>query len=319
MTTRYAFAWLALAAPMLLLGCKHDSDQPDSGTSVKPAPDTGEPAQDSGTSALDSGSPALDAGSASALDAGTADVNAPDSTVVSCIRGSDELIADFTDDNDLNPADGRAGGFDVYGDSKGSFEPAKVENEAYPIDMNNGSQCSGPGAFHTKATGFSDWGAAIGADLMPKSGVKKGTYDASKYKGISFWAKTSAPLKGVQVRFPDIYTDGGADPSSLNPALGPCVFESGSPNNCSPYLVKFGDSDFPAYKDYQIDTTWKRFDIFFADAQQDFYNPGFHTAEDKVDSKHLTAMSIQVNLLYLGDIATANDFEIWIDDIYFIK
>jgi hypothetical protein len=123
----------------------------------------------------------------------------------------------------------------------------------------------------------------------------------------------------VQVSFPDIYTDGGADPSTLNPGLTSCVFESGSKFNCSPYLVKFGDSDFPAYKDYQIDTTWKRFNILFADTQQDFYSPGFHTAENKVDTKHLTAITIQVNALYVNGSATPNDFEIWIDDVYFIK
>jgi hypothetical protein len=159
----------------------------------------------------------------------------------------------------------------------------------------------------------------MSADFVPKNGEKKGTYDASNYKGVSFWAKAGAPLKGVQVSFPDIYTDGGADPSTLDPGLTSCVFESGSKFNCSPYLVKFGDSDFPAYKDYQIDTTWKRFDIFFADTQQDFYSPGFHTAENKVDTKHLTAITIQVNALYVNGSATPNDFELWIDDVYFIK
>ena len=253
-------------------------------------------------------------------DSGALDAAASDASGGACLSGSDELIADFQEDSNLNPADGRRGAFSVEGDSKGSFDPAKVENSTYPIDQNSGNnQCSGAGSFHTKAVGFADWGASISADFMSKSGGKKGTYDASKYQGVSFWAKASAPLKGVQVSFPDIYTDGGADPSTLNPGLTSCVFESGSTFNCSPYLVKFGDSDFPAYKDYQIDTTWKRFDILFADTQQDFFSPGFHTAENKVDTKHLTAITIQVNALYVNGSATPNDFEIWIDDVYFIK
>ncbi|HEX7506740.1 MAG TPA: hypothetical protein VF550_08195 [Polyangia bacterium] len=255
-----------------------------------------------------------------APDSRTPDGAVPDGGEGSCLSGSAELIADFQDDNDLHTADGRKGGFDVYGDSKGSFEPAKVETSAYPVDQDNGNdQCSGAGSFHTKAVGFADWGAAISADFVPKNGDKKGTYDASKYKGVSFWAKAGAPLKGVKVSLPDIYTDGGADPKSLNPGLTPCVFESGSKFNCSPYLVKFGDSDFPAYKYTQIDTTWKRFDILFADTQQDFYNPGFHTAEDRIDTKHLTSIAIQVGTLYVNGSATANDFEIWIDDVYFIR
>jgi hypothetical protein len=154
---------------------------------------------------------------------------------------------------------------------------------------------------------------------MSKSGGKKGTYDASRYKGVSFWARAGAPLSGVKVSFPDLYTDGGVDPKSLEPGLTPCVFASGSKFNCSPYLVKFGDSDFPTYQKYQIDTTWKRFDVFFADAQQDFYNPGFHTAANVLDTKHLTSLAIQVSALYVNDSAAPNDFELWLDDVYFIK
>jgi hypothetical protein len=248
------------------------------------------------------------------------DGSASDGAGTRCISGADELIADFQDDGRLSPADGRKGSFYVYGDSLGTFVPAKVDNAAYPIDLESGNgQCSGAGSFHTKAVGFGDWGAAISADFMSKSSGAKGTYDASKYRGVSFWARASAPVTGVKVSFPDIYTDGGADPRTVNPGIAPCVFQSGSKYNCSPYLVKLGDSDFPAYKAYQIDTTWRRFDILFADTQQDFFNPGFHTAEDKLDTKRLTSMTIQISASYVNDVAKPNDFEIWLDDVYFIK
>lgn len=243
-----------------------------------------------------------------------------DTSAVTCMAGSDELIADFQEDSYLNPADGRRGAFSVSGDSKGSFTPAVVENSAYPIDPDHGADlCSGPGSFHTKAVGFADWGAVISADLVPASGGKKGTYDASTYKGVSFWARAGAPLTGVKIAFPDVYTDGGADPGSVSPGTSPCVFQSGSKYNCSPYLVKLGDADFPAYKSDQIDTTWKRFDILFADTRQDFFNPGFHSADDRLDTKHLTSIAIQINSLYVNDVATPNDFELWIDDVYFIE
>jgi hypothetical protein len=248
------------------------------------------------------------------------DATAADGAAGRCLVGADELIADFQDDGRLSPAEGRKGSFYVYGDNLGSFTPAKVDNAAYPIDPDNGnSQCSGAGSFHTKAVGFSDWGAAIGADFMAKSSGAKGTFDASKYRGVSFWARASAPLDGVKVSLPDIYTDGGADPRTVNPSIAPCVFQSGSKYNCSPFLVKFGDSDFPAYKAYKIDTTWRRFDILFADTQQDFFNPGFHTADNKLDTQHLTSITIQVSTLYVNDVAKPNDFEIWIDDVYFLR
>ena len=61
------------------------------------------------------------------------------------------------------------------------------------------------------------WGAAMGVDWQAAAVATataaygdKMTYDASQYRGIAFWAKSSAPLDGVQVSFPDLYTDGGA-------------------------------------------------------------------------------------------------------------
>jgi hypothetical protein len=241
---------------------------------------------------------------------------------MTCLANADDLIADFTTDNSLSPVDGRQGGFYVYGDSLGTFDPPVDPNSAYPIDSTTGNPyCSGPGSFHTKATGFGQWGAAVGTDFAarPEGGTYKGTYDASKYRGVSFWAKAGAPLEGVQVSFPDVYTDGEADPTALDPDVYPCVYTAGALNNCSPYLVKFGDPKFPAYQNYQIDTDWKRFDIMFADTQQDQYNPGFHTAANKLDVQHLTAMAIQVNAIYVNGSPTPNDFELWIDDVYFIE
>jgi hypothetical protein len=196
-----------------------------------------------------------------------------------------------------------------------------VGEDPYPTDSSTGnSECSGPGSFHTKATGFSGWGAAMGTDFKPMEGSYKGTYDASKYKGVSFWAKAGAPLTGVQVSFKDIYTDDKGNPNALNPEIFPCAYITGATNNCSPYLVKFGDAaNFPDYVDYQIDTEWKRFDILFEHTQQDQYNPGFHTEADKVDLQHLTGMGIQVNANFSTTPTTPNDFELWIDDVYFMK
>lgn len=156
------------------------------------------------------------------------------------------------------------------------------------------------------------------AALTDAAPTIKGNYDASKFIGVSFWAKSAAPITGVQVSFPDIYTDGAADPSLVDPSASRCAYVSGSTINCSPYLVKFGDAAFPAYKDYQIDTSWKRFDVYFADTKQDQYNAGLQGPNNAISVQHLTAMAIQVNAIYVNNSATANDFEIWIDDINFI-
>jgi len=130
-------------------------------------------------------------------------------------------------------------------------------------------------------------------------------------------------LKGVQISFPDVYTDGGANAMHVDPNdTERCVYGVAS-DNCSPFLVKLGDPDYPNYMDTKIDTTWRRLDIMFADTQQDKNNkPGYLlTAPDHIDLQHLTAMAIQVNALHDDTTMTvsANDFEIWVDDVYFIR
>jgi hypothetical protein len=58
--------------------------------------------------------------------------------------------------------------------------------------------------------------------------------------------------------------------------------------------------------------------VFFADTEQDPYNPGYHTAADRLDVQHLTRMNIQVGAAYVSGSPIANDFELWIDDVRFI-
>lgn len=249
-----------------------------------------------------------------------------------CVSNMADLIANFKEDNGVYPLDGREGGFYTYGDpSETSGDPLAVldpaEGTTPGIDTSTGNdECSGPGSLHVKATGFKVWGAALGTNFAPPDPADsslKGWYDASKYKGLSFWAKAATELKSVQISFPDVYTDGGANAMHADPNDNErCVYGVQS-DNCSPFLVKLGDPDYPNYMDMKIDTTWRRFDIMFADTKQDKNNPPGYLlpAPDHIDLQHLTAMAIQVNALH--DDATmaviANDFEIWVDDMYFLR
>jgi len=330
MTTRDLSLLLLLSSPVLgFLGCGSGTKQAGQGGSMAGGAGGSKTGGTSGSNGGSTGGSTVAGTGGSTV--GPADA-APDvATVAKCIDIADDLIADFKTDNGLNPVDGREGGFYVYGDGsiKGQFDPPLVVGESYPTDTATGNDhCSGPGSFHTKSSGWGVWGSALGADFMSRitteAGVSpdgkgfKGTYDASKYKGVSFWATSTAPLTRVQVSFPDVYTDGLANPAAIDSSISPCVYSSGA-SNCSPYLVKFGDSQFPQYMNYQIDTTWKRFDVFFEDTLQDQYNKGFHTADDKLDLKHLTSMAIQVNAVFTSAAITPNDFEIWVDDVYFIE
>jgi hypothetical protein len=254
-----------------------------------------------------------------------------------CPSNPDDLISDFAGDNSIAPVDGRAGGWYTYGDANGTFATANGYDIAAAVGNTN---CSGPGSLHSKGMGFSDYGAAVGVDFKRRSpGVDGGmgpkmTYDASKYRGIAFWMKAATVLDGVQVSFPDLNTDGAAPPHAMMDSFDPtsmctactCLYLAGSWQNCSPYLVQFGKKGdggaavaFAKYMDTQITTEWKRFEILFADTRQDPGNIGYHTPDDKLDAAHLTAMAIQVNVNYDTMPRSARDFEIWLDDVQFIR
>jgi hypothetical protein len=247
--------------------------------------------------------------------------------IMGCPVGTDDLLSDFATSNGLYPTDGRQGGWYVYGDQYGTFDPPKLDSAPYPIDMTTGNpSCSGSGSLRLKATGFIGFGAAMGTDFKPRApgdgGLSpKGTYDASKYRGVAFWAKSAAPLQFVQVKFPDINTDVEAPPH----AVPNCILNPNSTQNCSPYLVKFGvaagtgTTDFSKYTNAQINPTWKRFEVLFADTKQDSDNPGFKPTPDSLDVAHLLGMAIQVNANFGTTPPTANDFELWIDDVQFIR
>src|SRR6185503_9686320 len=126
---------------------------------------------------------------------------------------ADDLISNFELDNGLAPVGGRQGGWYTYGDDIGSFATAS----GYDIDFSAGNpNCSADASLHLKGTGFAMWGAATGVDWKPRPSDGDGgygdkmLYDASGYRGVAFWAKASAPLDGVQVSFPDLYTDKAA-------------------------------------------------------------------------------------------------------------
>ena len=245
----------------------------------------------------------------------------------------DDLISDFKMDNGVFPVDGRSGGWYTYGDKAGFGTINPPEGGAALPDLDTGNpNCSGPGSLHVISMGYNDWGSAMGVDFMPKvvtdaGDVAKGTYDASKYKGIAFWARSAAPIPFVQVSVMDTYTI----PESVLPLDQHCSYSSGMPDvNCSPYLVKFGYGymgealtpvmeDYPKFINTQIDTTWRRFEILFADMKQDRTNPGRQSPGNMLAASQITGMAIQVNTDHSTVPPTATNWEMWLDDVSFVK
>jgi hypothetical protein len=245
----------------------------------------------------------------------------------------DDLISNFSMDNGVFPTDGRSGGWYTYGDRSGLGTLVPPEGGAALPDLETGNpNCSGPGSLHVISTNFSDWGSAMGVDFVPKVPIDggttaKGTYDASKYKGIAFWARSTGPIPFVQVQINDPYT---GLPTIL-PADQSCVYDASMPTkNCSPYLVKFGYgymgealtpvmADFPKFIGTQIDSTWRRFEILFTDMKQDSTNPGQPSPNNMLKVDQITSMAIQVNTDHSTSPPTPTNWEMWLDDVSFIR
>jgi hypothetical protein len=253
------------------------------------------------------------------------------SGAVSQCAAMDDVISDFTMDNGVHPVDGRTGGWYTYADRSGVGTLDPPEGGAASPDLETGNpNCSGPGTLHVISMGFDDWGSAMGVDFVPKvaldgGGAAKGTYDASRYRGIAFWARAAAPIPFVQVSVMDPYTI----PESVLPEAERCQYAAGMANNCSPYLVKFGYGymgealtpvmeDFPKFIPAQIDTTWRRFEILFSDMKQDRTNPGQMSPGNTLAVSQITGMAIQVNTDHSTTPPTPTNWEMWLDDVSFI-
>ena len=246
---------------------------------------------------------------------------------------TDDLISDFKMDNGVFPIDGRQGGWYTYGDKEGSGTIVPAEGGAAIPDLDTGNpNCSGPGSMHVVSMGFKDWGSAMAVDFKAKlftdaGAIAKGTYDASASKGIAFWARAAAPIPFVQVAVLDTYTI----PESVLPAAEVCAYTPGVPEtNCSPYLVKFGYGymgealtpvmeDFPKFINTQIGTTWQRFEILFADMKQDQTNLGRQAPGNTLAVSQITGMAIQVNPNHDTSPPTPTNWELWLDDVSFVK
>lgn len=226
--------------------------------------------------------------------------------MAACSTNANAKLSDFSTGTGIESVEGRVGGWYFYGDPNGTYMPPKVDGVAPPADTVMGSPCSPAGSLHLKGTGFTVFGAGLGTNFVAPTGALKNTYDASKYAGITFYAKGAATISHVQVKFLDWNTD----PEIASPRCH--LTMTGDPMNCSPYLVKFDDLGTP------VTTAWQQFKVPFASTAQDAFNTGFAPTPPGVDKAHLTSLQIQINANF-GALPppTANNFEIWIDDVYF--
>ncbi len=144
-------------------------------------------------------------------------------------------------------------------------------------------------AAHLKAVGFKDWGSVMGFNFIELL-TKVKPYDGSAYCGIQFWGKAAAATT-LRFRVPDINTHQNGEVCEIGGGVGKACFDH------------FGTSQ-------SFTTAWKAFSVSFTDLAQT--GTGYHAAGDKLKADQLMAVEWALP-------GTGKTYEIWIDDVDFIK
>jgi hypothetical protein len=105
----------------------------------------------------------------------------------------EDLIDDFEDADDaILDNDGRSGSWLVTNDGTGTQDPS--ENEAQTPVLLVPARGASRRGLHTTGGGFTDWGASVLANLNEVGGEGE-LYDASRYTGVRFWARSGDGLE----------------------------------------------------------------------------------------------------------------------------
>lgn len=182
--------------------------------------------------------------------------------------------------------EGRVGAWYTYNDATaGATETPGVPFLPSVITPPRGASTY---AARMQGAGFTTWGAGMGMNFNDPGdgagGSAKGTYDASAFAGITFWAKIGAGSTGaVRVNVSTKETD---------PAGGTCSPAA----KCSDH---FG-------KSVNLTSDWTEYVIKFADLAQ----LGWGQPVAKFNAAAVYACQFQV--------AKGTTFDVWIDDVAFV-
>lgn len=211
------------------------------------------------------------------------------------VTAPDALLADFESGvARVAEVSGRSGSWFVYNDGTGMQEPVKVPNMPLPAVMPGA--CSTQYAFRTAGTGFTGFGAGIGTDLTTATAAgARGAYDASAYTGIALRAKAAKAGTQLRVTLSDANTA---------PEGGVCVDTTDRTNRsrCGDY---FGAQ-------ITLGTDWQDFVMPFKTMTQRGWGLAVTTG--------LAAKQVYTfRAVVAGDAAAPVSFELWLDDIRFVK
>jgi hypothetical protein len=207
------------------------------------------------------------------------------------------MIDDLEDgDAYISDRDGRSGAWWTAADDTlgGSMVPVQTEisGELATPEPLSEERCGSLSAMRVSGQGFTDWGAALGANLgygaVPTGGEDILPYDASTRTGVEFWARIG-DTSTDQVRFQ-------VSDSNSEPVGGKCVEDGGPGVGC---YDSFG-TDLPG-----LGTTWRRFKIPFAGLSQ----RDFGIRADGVVTNEIYQLSF--------NFLTSTPFDFWVDDLAF--
>ena len=204
----------------------------------------------------------------------------------------DDIVSTFEDgQGNVNQVAGRGGGFYMFNDGTGmQMPPTGGLPPARTVARCQGSMF----AMCMSGMGFTTWGAGMGTDLgMTAAAADGGTankssYDASMYKGITFWAKAATPL-ALRVSIKD---------KNTAPEGGNCdMTMSSGPMACN--------DDFG--KALSLTADWQPFTVLFSELKQ----AGWGKAASAFAAD--AAYSIQFQ------VSQGINFDVCIDDLAFIR
>jgi hypothetical protein len=223
-------------------------------------------------------------GGAPAASAGTASAGSPSlPSATGGEAGCGPLIDDLeSGSGHICEGNGLIGVWYAFNDMKGEQWPA-VTTPGVPIAISEipGGRGASTRAIHTYGKGFYLWGAGVGVDFA-FDGVSYGSFDASAYDGIRFWARSEAPQK-LLVRI-------GTRSTKVADYGGTCAREP-----CDPHAQLF-----------DVGASWVELSLPFNDIKQ----IGPHSAE---------ADFLRDELTHLQFMPQTQPFDFWIDDVRFYR
>ena len=271
-----------------------DQDEGGAGTSTQAGTSSsgGSISNTGGSPASVAGSPAMGGSSAVGGTTGTTGTAGGGGTMPAVGCGTVDtmaLLSDFeTGKAEVLPNAGRDGSWFLYSDGTGMQTPVKVPNT--PLVAEAGGACGSAYAFHTTGTGFTVWGAGIGTDFAPKTGMARTPYDLSQYSGIALRAKAAAttPLR-ISI------SDTNTAPEGMV-----CVDTTDATNaaRCGDY---FG-------AEVTLGAEFQDFTVKFADLKQRGWGLPVAAGLDKTKA-------FTVRMQVKGSAQAPATFDLWFDDI----